>query len=66
MNTATPATKEMEMNLSQIAPVAASSAGSLSGFECKCTCGMVLRSSLRTILEQDAAAHLAYHARKGA
>jgi hypothetical protein len=52
--------------LSSAVSVPASGAGALAGFECKCSCGMVLRSSLRTILEADVAAHAAYHTRKAA
>lgn len=54
------------MSLSQIVAVAPSTAGALGGFECRCSCGIVLRSSLRSCVEQDARAHAAYHARKEA
>jgi hypothetical protein len=52
--------------LTQIKAVTASGPGALAGFECKCSCGMTLRSSLRTLIEQDAREHLAYHERKEA
>lgn len=38
--------------------------GALDGFESSCTCGLVLRSSIRSILEADVAEHAAYHARQ--
>jgi hypothetical protein len=52
--------------LTQTQAVTASGPGALDGFECKCSCGMTLRSSLRTLLEQDATQHVAYHERKEA
>lgn len=36
----------------------------LAGFESRCSCGLVLASSLRTALEVDRAQHVAWHARK--
>lgn len=65
MKTAT-TTKERAMSLSQIVSVPASTVGALDGFECKCSCGLVLRSSLRSCIERDAAEHIAYHAKRGA
>lgn len=50
--------------LSPIVAVEASGPGALAGFESRCSCGLVLRSSLRTILEADRREHGAYHARK--
>jgi hypothetical protein len=50
--------------LSPIKAVNASGPGALAGFECKCSCGMTLRSSLSTLIAQDAAEHAAYHAKK--
>jgi hypothetical protein len=60
-------TKEEDVmfSITKIQPVAASGAGALSGFECKCSCGMVLRSSLETLLRNDAAEHSAYHTKRG-
>lgn len=52
--------------LTPLAPVPASREGALSGYETHCSCGLAIRSSLRTIAEADAVAHLDYHARKGA
>ena len=44
----------------------ASEQGALDGFEATCSCGLVLRSSLRSLLETDVADHAAYHARQAA
>jgi hypothetical protein len=52
--------------LSEIAAVEASRPGALPGFEARCSCGLVLRSSLLTALEADLAAHAAWHARQAA
>ena len=54
------------MTLSQITSVAPSTVGATGGFECKCSCGLVMRSSLLTALQVDVAQHIAYHERKGA
>lgn len=59
-------TEGAKMNLSQIVAVAPSTTGALAGFECRCSCGLVLRSSLRSCIERDAREHVAYHAKKGA
>ena len=46
--------------------VNASGLGAVSGYESRCTCGLVLRSSLLPLLEADRSAHLAWHEKKGA
>jgi len=56
----------MNHAITPITPIAPSSAGALDGFEARCTCGLTMRSSLRTLLEQDVAEHAAYHARRDA
>jgi len=38
--------------------------GALDGFESTCSCGLVMRSSLLIILEQDRREHGAWHARR--
>src|SRR4051794_2432867 len=51
--------------MTEIREVPASEPGALSGFAATCpirSCGMELRSSLRTALELDVAAHLEWHA----
>lgn len=48
-----------------IAAVPASGPGALAGFESTCSCGLVMRSSLRTIIEQDVREHAAWHAKRG-
>lgn len=48
-----------------IAAVPASGPGALAGFESTCACGLVIRSSLRTIAEQDVREHRAWHAKRG-
>jgi hypothetical protein len=50
-------------SLSPIVARKATERGALDGFQCECSCGLTLRSSLRTILVQDALDHAAYHAR---
>jgi hypothetical protein len=55
----------MAASLTPLVAVAASRKGALDGFECRCSCGLVISSSLRTIAERDAAEHLRYHERKG-
>ena len=52
-------------SLSSPAPVAASGPGALAGFESRCSCGLVLRSSLLQALRNDVADHVRYHGRKG-
>src|SRR5262245_58759916 len=52
--------------ISPIVATPASGPGALDGFEARCSCGLVMRSSLRTLLEQDVADHAAYHARRAA
>lgn len=66
METATLEGIEMKSyTVSRIVERKATEAGALDGFECKCSCGLVMRSSLRSLLEQDVAAHAAYHTRRG-
>lgn len=66
METATLEGMEMKSyTVSGIVERKATEAGALDGFECKCSCGLVMRSSLRSLLEQDVAAHAAYHTRRG-
>ena len=49
-----------------IQAVGPSGPGALSGFESRCSCGLVLRSSLLQALRNDVADHVRYHeARKG-
>lgn len=48
---------------SAIVAVLASGPGALSGFESRCTCGLVLRSSLPVAAQNDVHAHAAWHAR---
>lgn len=55
----------MAASVSALRPTPAKNS-SLAGFEAVCSCGLVLRSSLRTIAEQDVVAHLAWHQRKEA
>jgi hypothetical protein len=55
---------QMNVSLTPLVAIPASQAGSLSGFETRCSCGLIIRSSLRTLAEQDAAEHLRYHAKK--
>lgn len=53
--------------MTEIREVPASGPGALSGFAVTCpirSCGMELRSSLRTALELDLAAHVEWHARR--
>ncbi len=52
------------MNVSQIVSVPASE-GRLDGFRCECSCGLEMRSSLRTMLLVDICQHLAWHAKRG-
>lgn len=53
-------------SLSPICPVEASGPGALAGFESRCTCGLVLRSSLREALRADRVAHAVWHERQAA
>ena len=65
MATATTPTSEeaaMAHQLSPIVAVGPSGPGALDGFESRCSCGLVIRSSLRTIVEADLREHLAYFA----
>lgn len=50
--------------LTPVVAVSASEKGALPGFKSVCSCGLVMKSSLRTLLEADRVAHLAYHAKK--
>lgn len=49
-----------------IEAVPASGPGALAGFESRCTCGLVMRSSLLTIVTLDVADHLRYWEREAA
>lgn len=53
-------------SLTAIAAVPASGPGALAGFESRCSCGLVIRSSLRTIVEADVREHVAYFAKREA
>lgn len=55
----------MAAQLSPLAPIPASQAGAIAGYESRCTCGIVIRSSLRPLAEADASAHLAWHQKQG-
>lgn len=48
-----------------ILPVAATQKGALDGFQSTCSCGLVMKSSLLSLLEQDVAAHVAWHQKRG-
>jgi hypothetical protein len=50
--------------LSPVVLTPASGAGALPGFRVTCSCGTILRSSLRTLVEHEARGHLAWHERK--
>lgn len=52
--------------LSPIVESPASGPGALAGFETTCSCGLVLKSSLRSLIEADAAEHADWHARQAA
>jgi hypothetical protein len=54
----------MSASLSPITAVAGCN-GSVDGFTTTCSCGLVIASSLRTLIAADAAAHLAWHERRG-
>ena len=51
--------------VSEITPITASGRGDLDGFRATCTCGLVMQSSLRTMIEADVASHVAWHAKRG-
>lgn len=50
--------------LSPVSPVEASGPGALAGFESRCSCGLVIRSSLETIAQRDVYEHAAWHAER--
>lgn len=52
-------------SISAIVESPASQPGALDGFEARCSCGLVMRSSMRSLLDADVAAHAAYHERRG-
>ena len=54
----------MAHKISSPVPVPASGPGALSGFESRCSCGMVLRSSLIQCLRNDIADHVRYFSSK--
>ncbi len=61
-----PEAKEAKMfSISTISQFTASEAGALNGFKATCTCGLEIRSSIRSLLEADANDHLAYHSKRG-
>ena len=66
-NSSSLSAKEANMiaSLSPITAIAASEKGALDGFGCTCSCGLSIRSSLLTLAQQDAAQHLAWHAKTG-
>jgi hypothetical protein len=49
-----------------IEAIAASSTGALAGFESRCSCGLVMRNTIRVNVELDAREHVAYFAAKAA
>ena len=51
----------MQYTISAIEPVGPSEPGALSGFEARCSCGLVMRSSLLTIAQFDVRDHARYH-----
>jgi hypothetical protein len=51
-------------DMTPIRPVPPSGPGAISGFESRCDCGLVIRSSLLTIIRADVNEHLAYHYQK--
>jgi len=60
MNSSTPLPAQ-----SAIVAVPASQPGALAGYESRCTCGLVIRSSMETIIRQDVWEHAAWHAKRG-
>ena len=56
----------MAFTQTPLAAVPPSGPGALAGFESRCTCGLVIRSSLRSIAEADVREHVAWHAKKAA
>lgn len=50
--------------ITPIQPVPASGPGALAGFEATCSCGLVMRSSLESMIRQDVAEHARWHARR--
>jgi hypothetical protein len=50
--------------ISPIVEKPAREAGALDGFEARCSCGLTMSSSLRSLLEADVAAHAAWHERQ--
>lgn len=51
-------------SLSPIVAEPATGPGALAGYSSRCTCGLVMRSSLVSALEADRVAHRAYHDRQ--
>ena len=56
----------MDHQPSPVLPVGPTGPGALAGFESRCTCGLVIRSSLLTIAQADVREHVQWAARKGA
>jgi hypothetical protein len=49
---------------STIVPAPASGPGALEHYSSTCTCGMVLASTMLTLVQADVVAHLRYHERQ--
>ena len=47
---------------SPVTAIAASTPGALPGFESTCTCGLVMRNSIRVNVVLDVMQHMAFHA----
>ena len=62
MNTTTSPTTH---TTSPIEAVAASGTGAIAGFESRCTCGLVIRSSMESIIRQDVWEHVEWHRKRG-
>jgi len=57
------------MNTHTLSPLThkpASHTGTLDRFETRCTCGLVIASSLETLAQQDAHQHMEWHKRQEA
>jgi hypothetical protein len=56
--------EEMKM-FSEIMAVKATEKGALDGFQASCSCcGLTIKSSMRTMIESDIAAHEKWHAKR--
>lgn len=65
MATTTRSTAQALPQTSAIVAVPASGPGALAGFEAVCECGLVMRSSLETIIRQDVFDHVRWHQARG-